>query len=119
MAWLSLPMAILPSGTRTPQVMPALTAYAAAEALVLPVDAQMTALAPLRAATEMAVVIPRSLNEPVGLSPSNFSHTSAPTSEERCSAGMSGVPPSSRVMTGAPASDGSRSAYSRMTPRHW
>ena len=45
-AWLSLPIAILPSGTSTPQVMPALVAYAAADALVLPVDAQITALAP-------------------------------------------------------------------------
>lgn len=40
--------------------MPALVAYAAADAEVLPVEAQMTALAPSRAATEIAVVIPRS-----------------------------------------------------------
>src|SRR5689334_2533632 len=79
----------------------------------------MTALAPWPAATEIAVVIPRSLNEPVGFSPSNFNHTSASTSVERCSAGMSGVPPSSRVTTGIPCSDGRRSAYSRITPRHW
>ena len=99
--------------------MPAFVAYAAADALVLPVDAQITALAPCPAATEMAVVMPRSLNEPVGLSPSNLSQTSAPTREERCSAGISGVPPSSRVTTGIPSRDGSRSAYSRITPRHW
>ncbi len=69
-AWLSLPIAILPSGTRTTQSMPALTAYAAAEALVLPVLAQMTARAPCFFAIEMAVVIPRSLNDAVGLRPS-------------------------------------------------
>ena len=34
-------------------------------------------------------------------------------------AGMSGVPPSWRVTTGAPSSIGRRSAYSRITPRHW
>ena len=45
-AWLSLPIAILPSGTSTAAVMPACAAYAAAEADVLPVDAQMTAFAP-------------------------------------------------------------------------
>ena len=32
----------------------------------------MTALAPCRAATEMAVVTPTSLNEPVGFSPSGL-----------------------------------------------
>src|SRR5690349_8558575 len=79
----------------------------------------MTALAPWPAATEIAVVIPRSLNEPVGFSPSNFNHTSASTNVERCSAGISGVPPSRRVTTGIPSSAGSRSAYSRITPRHW
>ena len=86
--------------------MPAFVAYAAADALVLPVDAQITALAPCPAATEIAVVIPRSLNEPVGLSPSNLSQTSAPTREERCSAGINGVPPSRSVTTGIPSREG-------------
>lgn len=76
-------------------------------------------LAPLRAATLIAVVMPRSLNDPVGLSPSYLRCTSAPTRAESFSAWMSGVPPSWRVTTGAPSSIGSRSAYSRITPRHW
>ena len=86
---------------------------------MLPVLAQMTAFAPCLAATEIAVVMPRSLKEPVGLRPSYFTRTRAPTRSESCSASMSGVPPSWRVTTGAPSSIGSRSAYSRMTPRHW
>ena len=40
--------------------------------LVLPVDAQIIALAPSSAAFETAIVIPLSLNEPVGFNPSNF-----------------------------------------------
>ena len=52
------------------------------EAEVLPVEAQTTALAPSRTATEIAAVMPRSLNEPVGLSPSTLSQTSAPVSPE-------------------------------------
>ena len=39
----------------------------------------MTASAPSRSAADTAQVIPRSLKEPVGLAPSIFSHTSAPT----------------------------------------
>src|SRR5450631_2537797 len=97
--------------------MPALVAYAAAEALVLPVEAQITALAPCRAATEMAVVMPRSLNDPVGLTPSYLTKTSAPTISLRWAAWISGVPPSPRVTIGAPASEGNRSAYSWITPR--
>ncbi len=57
---------------RTTHFSPARLAYAAAEAEVLPVDAQTTAFAPLASALEMATVMPRSLNEPVGLAPSTF-----------------------------------------------
>jgi hypothetical protein len=39
---------------------------------VLPVDAQITALAPASAAFEIAMVMPRSLNDPVGLAPSTL-----------------------------------------------
>ena len=67
---------------------------------VFPVDAQITALAPSSAALEMAIVMPRSLKEPVGLAPSYFSHTSQPVLALRRSAWTSGVPPSSSVMTG-------------------
>ena len=97
--------------------MPALVAYAAADALVLPVEAQITALALRAAATDIAVVIPRSLNDPVGLTPSYLMKTSAPTSEHRWAALISGVPPSPRVTIGAPPSEGNRSAYSWITPR--
>src|SRR3712207_7544751 len=41
-AWASLPVAIFPCGTSTAQTSPARAAYAAALALVLPVEAQMT-----------------------------------------------------------------------------
>src|SRR5690606_38228354 len=97
----------------------AFVAYAAADALVLPVLAQMTALAPRPAASEIAAVMPRSLNEPVGLRPSYFRCTSAPASSERCSAGISGVPPSRRVTTVPVMESGNHSAYSAITPRHW
>jgi hypothetical protein len=71
-AWASLPSAILPCGTSTAQVSPARAAYAAAEALVLPVEAQMIAFDPSSTALDTAMVMPRSLNEPVGLAPSTL-----------------------------------------------
>src|SRR4051794_33905421 len=74
-AWAILPVAILPAGIRTAQVMPARAAYAAAEADVLPVEAQMIALAPDSTALETATVMPRSLKDPVGLDPSTFRYT--------------------------------------------
>ncbi len=39
---------------------------------MLPVEAQMTARAPVSSAFDIAIVIPRSLNEPVGLNPSHL-----------------------------------------------
>ncbi len=63
---------MLPRGTSTAQVRPALAAYAAALALVLPVDAQITAVAPRPTAALTATVMPRSLNDPVGLPASTF-----------------------------------------------
>ena len=47
-------------------------AQAAADAEVLPVDAHATARAPPSIAFDTAMVMPRSLNDPVGLAPSNF-----------------------------------------------
>ncbi len=93
-AWLIFPGAILPAGTSTAHVRPAFVAYAAAEAEVLPVDAQITAFAPCAFAFVIAIVIPRSLNDPVGLRPSYLTHTSAPVIALSFSARMSGVPPS-------------------------
>jgi hypothetical protein len=50
--------------------------------------------------------MPRSLNDPVGFAPSNFSQTSAFARSEIRGAGISGVSPSSSVTSG---STGSRS----------
>ena len=108
-AWASLPVAILPSGTITAPRSPARAAYAAADAAVLPVDAQTTASAPSRTAADTAHVIPRSLNEPVGLAPSSFSHTSAPARSDRRGASTSGVEPSSSDTTGSSGANGRRS----------
>src|SRR4051812_3020260 len=117
-AWASLPSAILPRGTRTAQVSPARAAYAAADADVLPVDAQITALAPDARAYVMATVIPRSLNDPVGLAPSTFSSTRDPVSSPRYGASTSGVPPSPRVTTRAPGGTAIRSGYAPTIPGH-
>ena len=106
-AWASLPVAILPSGTITAPRRPPGRIGGGADAAVFPVEAQSTASAPSSTAADTATVIPRSLNEPVGLAPSTFSHTSHPVSEERCGAGTSGVSPSPSVTRG---STGRRSA---------
>src|SRR5215475_10422487 len=112
----SFPSAILPRGTRTAHVRPARAAYAAALALVLPVEAQMTAVAPRAAAMLTATVMPRSLNDPVGLAPSTFRYTSHPVRADTTGAGSSGVAPSPSVITGVPAAPGSRSRYCLITP---
>jgi hypothetical protein len=88
--------------------MPARAAYAAAEAEVLPVEAQMTARWPFVHASVTAIVMPRSLNEPVGLAPSTFRCTSHPVSSERYRAGTSGVAPSSSVMAVQSRASGNR-----------
>src|SRR5690606_33972222 len=103
---------------RTAAVMPAWVAYAAADADVLPVDAQMIAFAPASTAFETAIVIPRSLKDPVGFMPSYLTHTFAPVRADSAAAGMRGVPPSPRVMMGVASERSSRSAYSCSTPRH-
>ena len=51
---------------------------AAADADVLPVEAQITARAPFSTAFEIASVMPLSLNDPVGFAPSNFKYRSIP-----------------------------------------
>src|SRR3712207_5541131 len=89
-AWASLPIAIFPWGTSTAQVSPARAAYAAALALVLPVEAQMTAFAPSSTALVMAIVMPRSLHEPVGLAPSTLRKTSQPVRRHQSGAGSRG-----------------------------
>jgi hypothetical protein len=76
---------------------------------VLPVEAQMTACAPSSTALVIAIVIPRSLKDPVGLAPSTFSHTSQPVRRDSSGAGTSGVAPSWRVTTGLVGPTGRRS----------
>ena len=49
--------------------------------------------------------MPRSLNEPVGLSPSTLSQTSQPVSPDSQSERTSGVPPSPRVTAGDAVGD--------------
>src|SRR5262245_13421800 len=78
----------------------------------------MIALAPASTALDTATVIPRSLNEPVGLAPSTFRYTSQPVREDSVGAGSSGVPPSCRVITGVAEVTGSRSRNSLIKPRH-
>ena len=76
---------------------------------MLPVEAHSTARAPSSSALDTATVMPRSLNEPVGLAPSTFSQTSQPVRADSTGAGTSGVPPSSSVTTGVLGPTGSRS----------
>ena len=68
----SLPAAILPAGRMTAQPRPARTAYAAAEAEVLPVEAHTTIWVPVPATLLIAIVMPRSLKDPVGFAPSTL-----------------------------------------------
>ena len=63
----SFPIEILPTGTITSAGIPACAAYEASELLVFPVEAQAIAVAPHRRACVTATVMPRSLNDPVGL----------------------------------------------------
>ena len=97
-----------PAGSSTMVSMPALDAYADADAEVLPVEAQTTALAPLPAAADTASVMPRSLNDPVGLAPSTLTQVSQPSSADSCSARTRGVLPSPRVITGSVSASGSQ-----------
>ena len=99
-------------------MIPARAAYAAAEAEVLPVEAQMMALAPASTALDTATVMPRSLKDPVGLAPSTFRYTSQPMRSASGGAGTSGVLPSYRVTTGVASVTGSRSRYRSISPRH-
>src|SRR2546430_6674143 len=76
----------------------------------------MTAVAPRATAMLTATVMPRSLNDPVGLAPSTFRYTSHPVRADTTGAGSSGVAPSPSVTTGPLASAGRRSRYCLITP---
>src|SRR5690606_38224104 len=117
-AWASLPMAILPLGMTTMDRSPATAAYAAAEAEVFPVEAQIMLVLPSSTALATAITIPRSLNEPVGFNPSNFKYSSTPNSWDRRLAGYSGVLPSNNVSRGVRSVTGKNSANVSIIPRH-
>jgi hypothetical protein len=77
---------------------------------------EITASAPSRTAADTAQVIPRSLNEPVGFSPSSLRWTSAPTASDSLGANSSGVDPSWRETIGSSAANGSRSPNRSIRP---
>ena len=95
MACASFPRATLPSGISTTQSRPANAAYAASEADVLPVEAQVTVSMPSSRALVTPTVMPLSLNDPVGLVPSNLTHRFCrPSSSSSLRHLRSCVPPS-------------------------
>ena len=98
--------------------MPARAAYAAAAAEVLPVEAQIIASEPPSTAYVTAIVMQRSLNEPVGFSPSYFTYrlTSLPNSFGMFSSLMSGVLRSPRLMIRVLSLTGSLSRYFSIRP---
>src|SRR5258706_2684391 len=102
--WTSFELAAAPPATTIVASMPARAAYADADAAVLPVDAQMTPVAPRSTARVTATLIPRSLNEPVGFAPSHLIQRSTPKRSDRRGACRSGGFPSPRVnvTAGAP-----------------
>ena len=96
-----MPAAIWPFGSTTMTSSPAAAPYAAAEAEVLPVEAQTIARAPASAALATARTMPRSLNEPVGFWPSTLRYRLArPSASPSRPARTSGVNPSPRVRAG-------------------
>ena len=112
-----MPSAIFPTGTTTMQRIPALAAYAAADAAVFPVEAQTQTRLPDATARLIATVIPRSLNDAVGFIPSNFKKRRAPTRSDRVGASIRGVSPSPMVVTASSGISGNHPRYRRMTPR--
>src|SRR3990170_8982871 len=88
-------------------LMPALAAYAAREAEVLPVEAQITQDTPNSRAFETPTVMPLSLNEPVGFSPSFFTcRVLSPKNAASLSHLWRPVPPSLSVILVAPSLNG-------------
>jgi hypothetical protein len=79
----------------------------------------MTARAPPSTALEIAMVMPRSLKDPVGFMPSYFRYRSIPGAIFFASraARISGVLPSPSVITGVCAVTGRNFRYSSMIPR--
>ena len=78
---------------------------------MLPVEAQMIARLPSSIAFATATTMPRSLNDPVGLRPSNLKWSEPrPRVETMERDSMQGVSPSLRVIRGVAAVSGRRSA---------
>src|SRR3990172_8439181 len=97
--------------------MPAFAAYAAAAAEVLPVEAQMMALAFSSLAFDTAMVMPLSLKEPVGFNPSYFKRSlMSPKMSFRLSHSISGVFPSRRVVMASSDISGRKSLNSLIMP---
>ncbi len=91
-------------GQTTMTSIPAAAPYAAAEAEVLPVDAQAIAVAPASIALATATTMPRSLNEPVRFMPSSLRcRFGTPMAAPSRVAWTSGVAPSPRVIEGVAA----------------
>src|SRR4030042_2204282 len=92
---------MFPLGTTTIVSNPNDAPYAAAEALVLPVEAQMIAELPASKALAIATTMPRSLKEPVGLHPSSLKYNSPqPISLSNLCDLTRGVLPSPKVISG-------------------
>src|SRR5918999_2434240 len=114
--WTAFPWAILPARTTTKHLMPALAEYAAADAAVLPVEAQTEALLPAATARLRATVIPLSLKEAVGFTPSNFRWRLAPIRSEIALASIRGVSPSPKEAIARSGISGSHPRYLAITP---
>ena len=105
-------MAIAPRGRTTTTSNPAAAPYAAAEADVFPVEAQMIDRAPASMAFETATTMPRSLNEPVGFRPSSLRWSrGTPILAPRRRASISGVNPSPSVSCGVASVIGRNARY--------
>ena len=87
---------------------------------MFPVEAHIMAFDPDSTALETAMVIPRSLNEPVGLSPSYFKKIDILGFIFCASrgAGIKGVLPSCIVMTFLSSENLKKSGYSLIMPFH-
>src|SRR5215510_3772141 len=101
---------------KTKAFFPARAAYAAIEADVLPVLAQATLVAPRRRACVMPVVIPKSLNDPVGFMPRCLNERRLiPAYSAHRGASQIGVAPSIIVTISDSSASGS-SSRNRQTP---
>src|SRR5687767_12596558 len=98
--------------------MPAAAPYAASAAPALPAVGTTRPGTPSAFARVTAALIPRALNDPVGLRPSSLTHTArTPSARASDSAGRSGVAPSPNVMGDSSGANGIQAAYRHMSHR--